>query len=301
VPFAHSPVFSPDGTQVAFLASSSATDTGGRLLVAAFDGSAPLIDAGHGLQVVAGQVPSVTWSPDGTRLAFAARLDGVSRIYVTASVGGAAVAVTDGSADADLPTWSPEGDRIAFRVTESGGAKRHLMTVQPDGSGLELLNTVIGTDSSLSKPRFAPANGQLAYAVNFGFGTQTRALIDWGFTHTAEMWTNGIGGLPDAGIPFSPDGRFLAFISATDGVVIADDATSIGGAGAAADPYHGTLHRLGNVADCWIEWVPDGKALYGGSPDGCTGVVVIPLIDPNVARRLPTATSGFASWQQLLP
>jgi hypothetical protein len=302
VAYAISPLFSPDGTRVAFLAPSNPGETGGRLLVAAFDGSTPLVEASRGLSVVRGQVPSVSWSPDGTRLAFAASSGGVSRIFVAAGIGGDVVPITDDTANADLPTWSPDGTVIAFRVTDLDGVHRHLRIVQPDGTALETINDMISADASFSKPRFAPDSGPLAYAVNYGFGTRTRAIIDARFTHTAEMWTDGIGGFPDAGVPFSPDGKYLAFITATDGVMVADDQESTPAAGLpGAGQYTGQLRRLGKVADCWIEWVPDGKALYGGSPDGCAGVVVIPLDDPTAARRLPTATSGFASWQLLLP
>ena len=302
IPFAYAPTFSPLGSLVAFLAPPTAAETGGRLFVAAIDGSAPLVEASRGLSVVPGQVPSVTWSPDGTRLAFAASTGGVSRIFVTAGIGGDVVPITDDTANADLPTWSPDGTVIAFRVTDLDGVHRHLRIVQPDGTALETINDMISADASFSKPRFAPDGGPLAYAVNYGFGTRTRAIIDARFTHTAEMWTDGIGGFPDAGVPFSPDGKHLAFITATDGVIVADDKESIPAAGLpGAGEYDGQLRRLGKVADCWIEWVPDGKSLYGGSPDGCAGVVVIPLDDPTAARTLPTATSGFASWQQLLP
>jgi hypothetical protein len=155
---------------------------------------------------------------------------------------------------------------------------------------------MVSADSSFSKPRFG-SKGQLAYAVNYGFGTETRALVDSGFTHTTELWTDGIGGYPDAGVPYSPDGSHLAFITARDGVIVAEDPVQ---QGAGNPEYVGELRRLGNVADCWIEWVPDGTGLYGGSPDGCTGVVVVPLGDPTAARRLATATSGFASWPLLL-
>jgi WD40 repeat protein len=302
VPYAISPLFSPDGRHVAFLAPSTAGETGGRLLVAAFDGSAPLVEASHGFLVTPGQVPSVTWSPDGTRLAFAASDGSASRIFVTTGIGKAVVPITDSTANADLPTWSPDGSKIAFRVTDLDGVHRHIRTVQPDGSGLETINDMVTADSSFSKPRFSPANNELAYAVNYGFGTQTRAIIDAAFTHTAEIWTSGIGGFPDAGVPFSPDGKYLAFITAADGVMVGDDDDNIPAAGLpGAGQYDGKLRRLGNVIDCWIEWVPDGKSLYGGSPDGCGGVVVVPLDDPAASRRLPSATSGFASWQQLLP
>ena len=302
VPFAYGPVVSPDGTEVAFLAPPSATETGGRLLVAAIDGSAPLIDASHGLSVVPGLVPSVTWSPDGKRLAFAAKTGGVSRIFVTAGIGGDVAPVTDETADADLPTWSPDGNRIAFRVTELDGVHRHIRRVQPDGSDLVTINDMVTADSSFSKPHFSPANNGLAYTVNYGFGTETRAIIDAGATHTVELWTGGIGGFPDAGVLYSPDGSHLAFITAKEGVIVADDEKSIPAEGLpGANVYKGQLRRLGNVIDCWVDWVPDGKSLYGGSPDGCAGVVVVPVDDPTAARRLPTATSGFASWQLLPP
>jgi hypothetical protein len=298
VPFAYGPMVSPDGTHVAFLAPSSATDTGGRLFVAAIDGSTPLIDASRGLLVVPGQVPSVTWSPDARRLAFAAASGGVSRIFVTAGIGGEVVPVTDATANADLPTWSPDGTKIVFRVTELDGVHRHIRTIHPDGSGLETINTMVAADASFSKPNVSPLNGKLSYAVNYGFGSETRALLDFAFGHITEMWTTGIGGFTDGGIPFSPDGSYVAFITATDGVIVAEDAI---GQGVGNPEYVGHLRRLGNIIDCWIDWVPDGKSLYGGSPDGCSGVVVVPIDDPTAARRLPSATSGIASWQLLLP
>ena len=297
VPYAISPMFSPDGTRVAFLAPSNAGETGGRLLVAAFDGSAPLFDAGPGLLVVPGEVPSVTWSPDSMHLAFAAKDGGVSRIYVTATSPGTVTPITDEAADADLPTWSPDGEKIVFRVTELDGVHRHIRTVQPDGSGPETINTMVAPDSSFSKPSVSPLNGKLAYAVNYGFGSETRALLDAAFGHITEMWTTGVGGYAEAGIPFSPDGTYVAFITASDGVIVAEDAI---GQGVGNPEYVGQLRPLGDVLDCWVDWVPDGTALYGGSPDGCTGVVVVPLDDPTAGVRLPTATSGFASWQ-LLP
>ena len=124
-------------------------------------------------------------------------------------------------------------------------------------------------------------------------------VIDMQFEHTAEPWTDGIGGDPEYGIPWSPDGQHLAILTATDGVVVADVVRNAN----VLDPnkngngYQGELHRLGPVADCWIDWSPDGTALYGGSPDGCQSVVVIPLSNPSTAFELPGSNGGVASWQ----
>ena len=122
VPYARSPSFSPDGKRVAFLAPSTPEGLGGRLLVAAVAGSQPLVDVGQGRMVVPTTVPSVAWSPDGQRIAFASVDGGVATIYVARSDGSGVTPITDGTADRDLPTWSPDGDRIAFRETVPGRA-----------------------------------------------------------------------------------------------------------------------------------------------------------------------------------
>ena len=136
----------------------------------------------------------------------------------------------------------------------------------------------IAPDASLSKPRWAPDERSMSYLSNAGYGAQTRAVIALGFGHVAVPWTGDIGGHVENGMPWSPDGRHLAILTATDGVIVADAADK--------DSYKGSLRRLGHVADCWIEWSPDSSALYGGSPGDCDHVVVIPLSDPSCRRDI---------------
>lgn len=292
---ARAPVFSPDGTRVAFLDQSPGDSLGTRLLIARVDGSGSPIDVAPGIQVPSTSVTVVAWSPDGERIAFAADDRGVATIFVAASDGSGATAITDPSAHRDLPSWSPDGEWIAYRTTQPDGIRRRLETSRPDGSDVQVVTAVIGADGALSKARWSPtthsqANFQLSYFLNAGFGSETRAVIDLGFTHTADPLSDGIGELVDFGIPWSPDGRSLAILTANDGVIVADyDATPAG--------YAGVLRKLGPVADCWLDWSPDGTALYGGSPNGCAQVVVIPLADPAAAITLPM--SGVASWQPL--
>jgi Tol biopolymer transport system component len=281
-------MFSPDGRRVAFLSPPSPEVLGGTLLVVSIDDPASPIDVSHGIEVLASRVSQVTWSPDGNHIAFAGLQGGVSTIFVAASNGTGVAAITDNSLDRDLPSWSPDGEWIAYRAVEPDGLRRHLEMVRPDGSEVQQVTTVIAADANLSRLDWSPINDSLVYAMNVGFGTQSAVMIDLRAGHTVEPWTDGVGGNFDAGVRFSPDGRLLAILTAADGLVVADyDPTS--------PDYEGELRRLGPAADCWIDWSPDGTALYGGSPDGCENVVVIPLADPEAAVTLPM--SGVASWQ----
>jgi len=290
-PYARGPLFSPDGTRVAFVVPKTPDGQEGRLLVVPVDGPGPAVDVSRGWDVLASEVGSAAWSPDGQQLAFASVVDGVATIFVAEADGSGSTPISDETADRDQPTWSTDGAWILYRQTDPDGTRRRYQRMRPDGSEVEELNMVIAPDSSLSRARQSPVSESLSYTMNLGYGASTTAVIDFGFGHMAELWGDGIGGISDLGVPWSPDGRFLAFLSADDGVIVADDDPTA--------PYDGELHRLGPVADCWVDWSPDGTALFGGSPGGCASVVVIPLADPTAATTLPGSGVGVASWQPL--
>ncbi len=294
VPFARLPVFSPDGQKVAFVAPSSAGAMGGRLLVVPIDGPGPPVDVSNGIEVLASDVPQMSWSPNGKSIAFSALRDGVATIFVAPSDGSHAPApITDSGANRDVPTWSPRGDWIGFREREPDGTRTRLRRVSPDGTNVQEVTTVIASDAYLSKPRWFGGTSPASYWYAPGFGSATSAYIDLGANHKNVPWVGVPGGLVDVGLPWSPDGTRLVFLTRDEGVIIADyDGT---------EPYNGGLRRLGPVAACWVDWSPDGNSLYGGSPDGCNGVVVIPLANPAAATRVPGSTAGIANWQPLAP
>ncbi len=150
---------------------------------------------------------------------------------------------------------------------------------------------VIAPDAYLSKPRWRDGSGPTSYWYSPGDGSATSAYIDFGFTHNDQPWSGSPGSLADFGLPWSPDGTQLLILSRDDGVKIADyDPTG---------PYTDHVRTLGPVASCWVDWAPDGASLYGGSPDGCNGVVVIPIANPSGATNVPGSTLGVASWQPI--
>ena len=314
-----SPVFSPDGSKVAFVSTNNGVGGGNSLYVVSVDGSAAPIEVAHGVSVLVNGAPQVSWSPDGTAIAFAGEASRLNprepdlprgaSIFAALADGSGVEQLTDDRMNRDLPSWSTswDGERIAYRATELDGRTVRLEYMRPDGSDVKQITLMPTADASLSAVDWSPANGiqtiRISYTVGFGLGTPTQAMIAWLETGTAANsnvapWTDGVGGLEGYAPAWSPDGQSTAFITASDGVVIA--ANIVGTGTIYNTAYEGELIHLGDVARDWVDWSPDGTALYGGSPDG-SGTVVIPLEDPESAFVTYTPMSGVTSWQPLRP
>jgi dipeptidyl aminopeptidase/acylaminoacyl peptidase len=113
---AGSPVISPDGQWVAYTVRETDWEEN------AFDTEIWLADArtGETRQLTRGKRNSTTptWSPDGSRLAFASDRGEKRQVYLINPMGGEAEALTSSEDGVNGFQWSPDGKRIAYTAAE---------------------------------------------------------------------------------------------------------------------------------------------------------------------------------------
>lgn len=117
-----SPVLSPDGRRLAYLKD-------GAVWMAQIDGA----QAPGKVVSAAGEIGSLTWSPDSGRLAFVTSRESHSLIGVYTDEHTPILWLAPSASRDGTPCWSPDGKRIAFiRTAGDGGVPRPLLEFQPE-------------------------------------------------------------------------------------------------------------------------------------------------------------------------
>jgi Tol biopolymer transport system component len=150
------PALSNDGSRIAF-----ATKRGGswRILVMNADGTG-VVEPNIYSQVPAhGFKGYPDWSPDGTKLVFAAEFSGQTDIVLHDLMTGETRALTRSPATDLRPRWSPDGRRVVF-ASAGPGIGFDLYTVAVDGTGLTRLTSMPGWELD---PAFSPDGSQFAF------------------------------------------------------------------------------------------------------------------------------------------
>jgi hypothetical protein len=222
-----SPDIAPDGTTVVAVHEIEGFEPGQSVLVTVpITGGSPTW-----LTEETWHVLDPTWSPDGTRIAFAGSPGGPFGIYVF-ELGTGEVRLVPGTDEIDVgdPTWSPDGSRIAFEAWEGTQPEQwDIYSVRLDGS--ELTNLTNTPNESETWPAWSWANDRIAFVQS---GPAEGALLTIAPDGTDPM--RGYSGeLIPANPTWSPDGMLLAFSAGTGQVY------TIGADGTGFEPVPGAL------------------------------------------------------------
>jgi Tol biopolymer transport system component len=285
------PVWSPDGTSIAFLRYTITNREDGlgdyELFVSNADGT-DVVDFDR-------SAGAPSWSPDGSMIAFSSfRKDTDYDIVVASRDGVSSRVIVDSPLSDTTPRWSPLGDAIAFTrypVLDRDPGDEDIYVVGPDGTGLTKLT---GGPEWDSEPVWSPDGTRIAY-LSAG---EIRVMNADGSGKVAvtDAPTNDVGNPVG-----SPDGSRIAFVvhSGTSWDVYVVNADGTGQIALATTP----LDETGP------EWSPDGSLIaYSAaeSSESCqcdnSGSFDIYVMRPDGTgtRRLTTGAQelgGDLSWQ----
>jgi hemolysin type calcium-binding protein/WD40 repeat protein len=160
------PVWSPDGSTIAYVDASGHVSTIGVNADGTANGSA------HD------QTPSITtgedpaWSPDGSQIAFANVRGTHTEIWKVAYAASAPPAgtltqiTTNSGTDVDRePTWSPDGTKIVFQSNRANAARYQLYSVASSAGAVTQITNDTSTDTD---PVYSPDATEIAFTRSDG-------------------------------------------------------------------------------------------------------------------------------------
>jgi Tol biopolymer transport system component len=244
-------------------------------------------DGGAPTQVVSNAY-MVTWSPDGTKLAFTRFVThlprpGVDEIFVASADGSHPRRLVDGAEAA----WSPDGKRVAYTCSPPQNPRTvgflAICAVNADGTGAHPLTSL---ENDSTHPVWSPDGGRILYAC-----ANDLCVMRSDGTDRVRL-TNNPEKLEYDPLDWSSQtGKILLVRIRNIGIVGRNDIPSYRCRLAVAKADGTSLRNLSLPAGaCDARWSPDGTKLVFGREDS------IWIGDADGANAHPIAEGAGASW-----
>ncbi|MCY3698558.1 MAG: Ig-like domain-containing protein [Gemmatimonadetes bacterium] len=239
---AYDPVWSPDGSKVAWAGDSVVPDGETEIVWKNADGS------GAGFQITRRGGGSPAWSPDGAKIAFTSDRDGHSNIYVIDPLRDerSTVRLTHASSDFQ-PVWSPDGAKIAFMSGRDGQHEIYVMNA--DGSG-ETRLTNHGAEEKWAN--WSPDGTKIAFTSTRG-GRESIFVMNADGSRVTRLTSASHS---DSRASWSPDGTRIAFSSYRP-----DDELGRYGVYVINADGSGETRLTAGFRDAGPKWSPDGTKI----------------------------------------
>jgi tricorn protease-like protein len=216
------PAWSPDGKQIAFIATVDRTDqdscsAGSGGLICESELYTMNVDGTNLRRVTnaAGEEFDPSWSPDGSRIVFRSRRPlpsgNFSQLYVINADGTGEKQLTSDAASFMDVQWSPSGNNIIFTRSTQRENQIYVMDVDKDNMRQVTKNTRMN-----SLPAWSPDGGRIAF-ISFSTASGS-ALYIMNADGSEERLVEGDYKLLELFRPaWSPDGAELAFVGSVGG------------------------------------------------------------------------------------
>jgi TolB protein len=219
------------------------------------------------------------WSHDGTRIVFAAKVEGDAEIFSVDVASRRLIRLTNSPGEDADPSWSPDDSHIVFSSTRDGNPEIYVM--RADGTQLRRLTNHAAPDG---RPAWSPDGSRIAF-VSTRDGDRDIYLIRFD-DGRLERLTTGAHATND-GVRWSPNGSYIAVQTAE------------------RDNYDIQLVRMADherrtvagtpAFDGQYSWSPAGDQLaFISERDGFDAVYVTDLM--GTQSRLTTTPSLNAEW-----